>query len=255
MSVVVTRPPRRISKPNPAADAHRSDTVTLLCMSVLLAALCALGWGVMVPPHGRSERTGLPVGRAGRSTYIVAQGDTVGAIAAGFGISEKALIRANHLKNADLIQAGQTLVIPGAREAVPAHLDGPPVVTRMIVAAARRFGVDPALALAVAWQESRLRQNRHSSAGAIGIMQVEPSTATMAMRQLGQRLSVWRTADNITAGVYWLSYLLRDYGGNPRLAVTAYYEGQGNLARYGFLPGAYAYDASVLARRSLLSGG
>ncbi|MFP5380400.1 MAG: transglycosylase SLT domain-containing protein, partial [Vicinamibacteria bacterium] len=51
------------------------------------------------------------------------------------------------------------------------------VVRQVIVEEARRFGVPPAFALAVAWQESGWQQGVVSSAGAIGVMQLLPTTA------------------------------------------------------------------------------
>ncbi len=59
---------------------------------------------------------------------------------------------------------------------------------RVVVRIARQHGVDPHLALAVAWQESGWQQRRISSAGAIGVMQVLPGTARwMAARTSAAR--------------------------------------------------------------------
>src|SRR5579864_1756835 len=52
-----------------------------------------------------------------------------------------------------------------------------PGAQSLIQQAAAKYGVDPALALAVANQESGYNQAARSSAGAIGIMQLMPSTA------------------------------------------------------------------------------
>ena len=45
--------------------------------------------------------------------YTIQQGDTLSAIAASFGVTVADIVAANGLANADAIQAGQKLVIPG----------------------------------------------------------------------------------------------------------------------------------------------
>ena len=45
--------------------------------------------------------------------YTVQQGDTLSAIAASFGVAVADIVTANGLPNADAIQAGQKLAIPG----------------------------------------------------------------------------------------------------------------------------------------------
>ena len=45
--------------------------------------------------------------------YTIQQGDTLSAIAASFGVTVADMVAANGLPNADAIQAGQKLAIPG----------------------------------------------------------------------------------------------------------------------------------------------
>jgi LasA protease len=47
-------------------------------------------------------------------TYIVQRGDTLGVIATAFGVSVESLVAANNLPNENVLEVGQTLVIPGA---------------------------------------------------------------------------------------------------------------------------------------------
>ena len=82
-------------------------------------------------------------------------------------------------------------------------------VRRVVVKIARRHGVDPHLALAVAWQESGWQQRRISSAGAIGAMQVLPGTATWMSTYVGYELNPYGLYDNVTAGVVLLKFLQR----------------------------------------------
>jgi LysM repeat protein len=51
------------------------------------------------------------------SAYIVKPGDTLGSIAARFGVSAGAIARANGISNPDRIYIGQNLAIPGAGSA------------------------------------------------------------------------------------------------------------------------------------------
>lgn len=48
----------------------------------------------------------------GAQEYVVQAGDTLGAIAAQFGVTVDAIVAANELANPDLIQPGDTLTIP-----------------------------------------------------------------------------------------------------------------------------------------------
>ena len=45
--------------------------------------------------------------------YTIQQGDTLSAIASSFGVTVADIVAANGLANADAIQAGQKLAIPG----------------------------------------------------------------------------------------------------------------------------------------------
>ncbi len=49
---------------------------------------------------------------SGGQSHVVASGETLSAIAAAWGVSTQAIIRANNLRNADVLRVGQTLVIP-----------------------------------------------------------------------------------------------------------------------------------------------
>jgi len=96
-------------------------------------------------------------------------------------------------------------------------------VVEMISAEAQRQGVDPPLAIEVANAESRLDPNTpDSSAGAIGLFQLEPATAAalgVNPRDLGQ---------NIRGGVTYLRQMLAQFGSVPG-ALAAYDWGPGHL--------------------------
>ena len=107
------------------------------------------------------------------------------------------------------------------------------VVYNMINKAAARHGLPADLIHAVASMESGYQQKARSSQGAIGVMQLMPSTA----RYLGADPS--DTAQNIDAGTRLLRTLLLKYEGNPNqlaLALAAYNAGPGAVDRFGGVP-------------------
>ncbi len=96
-------------------------------------------------------------------------------------------------------------------------------------------GLDPALLAAVIYEESRFHATARSSSGAIGLMQLTPSTAQgIALRTGGTTFhlsDLTNPAINIRYGAWYLGDLLRKYR-NQRLALAAYNAGQGNVDRW-----------------------
>jgi len=100
---------------------------------------------------------------------------------------------------------------------------------------ARHYDLDPALLAAVIYRESKFDANAKSSSGAIGLMQLLPSTAQgIATRTGGSRFVVSDLYDpeiNIRYGAWYLRRLLTKYG-SERLALAAYNAGQENVDRW-----------------------
>ena len=118
-------------------------------------------------------------------------------------------------------------------------------IAGLIASHAARYGVDPALIRAVAWQESGWWQGSRSSSGAIGVMQLMPATATwLGPSLVGRRLDPYNASDNIEGGAAYLGYLLRATG-SRRLAIASYYQGMGSVSTRGLLPETEAYVTSV----------
>lgn len=94
-----------------------------------------------------------------------------------------------------------------------------------VAKAAKRAGVDPTLAVAIAFQESRLRSNPpRGSSGEIGMMQVMPGTG----RGMGYNEKQLGNLDqNIEAGVQYLKKGLEATGNDPQLAAIYYNGGPG----------------------------
>jgi soluble lytic murein transglycosylase-like protein len=135
------------------------------------------------------------------------------------------------------------------REALAARSVPSRTQTRaMIVATARRHGVDPTLALAVAWQESGWNQRQVSVANAIGVMQVIPSSGEWASQMVGRRLNLLNTQDNITAGVAILRSLTRS-ASNTDQAIAGYYQGLASVQKNGMYADTKSYVKAVKSHR------
>jgi soluble lytic murein transglycosylase len=100
---------------------------------------------------------------------------------------------------------------------------------------AKEHDLDPALMAAVIYQESKFNPTVESSSGAIGLMQLTPSTARgIAIRTGG---SAFQTSDlynaeiNIRYGAWYLDNLFAKYH-DERLVLAAYNAGQGNVDKW-----------------------
>ncbi|WP_315793054.1 lytic transglycosylase domain-containing protein [Paenibacillus sp. BIC5C1] len=86
--------------------------------------------------------------------------------------------------------------------------------------------MDSVWILAMMWQESRLLEDSTSSHGAIGLLQILPSTS----KSFGINGSdLYKPEVNIKTGIEYMEYLLEKYDGNLRTATIAYSQGEGNV--------------------------
>ncbi len=113
----------------------------------------------------------------------------------------------------------------GYRSLTAAELD------KLIDETAARHGIDPNLVRAVIKVESNYNPRAVSRKGAMGLMQLMPSTA--------RKLNVNNPFDpkqNLEGGVKHLSELLSAYNGNVPLSLAAYNAGANAVARSGGVP-------------------
>jgi soluble lytic murein transglycosylase-like protein len=231
----------------------------------------------------------FPAVAAANYAHVVQPGESLSSVARIDGLSVAALARANGISPQAQLITGQTLWIPprtgavqssaASRPTTTSDADGdgdhdsattPPVSTdaarptastavpvptaqivssEQISAVAAAHGVPAALAEAVAWQESGWNNAEVSKIGAIGVMQIIPSTWTWIDRYLtpSDPLGTASAAENVRAGVLLLHQLLQATAGNERLAVGGYFQGLASIRRFGMYPSTQRYVSNVLA--------
>lgn len=186
------------------------------------------------------------------TTYTVRSGDSLWSIAHNLGIKLSKLLSLNPSSNPDLIQPGQQLTVP----APPA----PPVLSavqarQILVDAARRHNLNPAFVLGVSYWESGFNQAVVSKDGAIGLMQVLPSTAAWAGPSLlGRQVDLHNPYDNADLGSALLYQYLNQFN-DPKLALAAYYQGANATAKDGIYPSSENYVNGIWALRNKFNSG
>ncbi|MDP9823532.1 transglycosylase SLT domain-containing protein [Nocardioides massiliensis] len=239
----------------------------LLTSTLALAAGLSLAGLAMAPPAAAdSDREHVD--------YTVKPGDTATGIATRLHAWTAELISVNDLGPSATLRVGETITVPVVLSALdPGEVPGRPEtagdeaeprraapqkpavrtpprhsrddVRRTIERTARSWGVDPALALALSWQESGWQQHVVSSADAIGAMQVLPGTAEWMSPRAGRTLDPRDLQDNVTAGVALLDLLTSLEP--ERRALAAYYQGLAGLREHGPYDDTRSYVRNVMA--------
>jgi hypothetical protein len=275
-------------------DLARRLTGAALCTAVaasLLVTTAQESYGAAVPGVASAGRP-WP-GHPGRSIVIhrVRPGETATGLAVRFHAWTDELLSLNHLGRHSVLYAGERIRIPVVLAAVRKahhhrarhHQARHPEtrhhrdhhrshrsslrdrgwrhyrmtrdeVAHRIAAEARRHGVSPTLAQAIGWQESGWYQPVVSSAGAVGVMQLLPSTGRWMEGYVGRRLRLRDTWDNIKAGVVLIDVLQRNTK-STRRAIGAYYQGLGGVQRHGLYPETRRYVRNVRAVEGRLAAG
>jgi LysM repeat protein len=191
---------------------------------------------------------------AGR-THTVVAGDNLSRIATKYGTSVGAIVTANGMGDPNHLRIGARLTIPGGGSGggLPARLLGSPARLALIPHFQRwasANGIDGALVMAVAWHESGWQNDVVSSAGAVGIGQLMPGTARFVSQELiGVPLEARIPADNIRMTARYLRFLITRAGGDVDMALAAYFQGPGSIARQGLLSVTHDYVRVVKTLR------
>jgi soluble lytic murein transglycosylase-like protein len=127
-----------------------------------------------------------------------------------------------------IYMSGEIAFMGKSRPAVSLDRDG---VEKLVREAADRYHVDPALVRAVIQTESNWNASAFSRKGAVGLMQLIPTTA----QRFGAH-DAFNPQQNVEAGVRYLRTLLERYNGNLDLALAAYNAGEGAVDRAHGIP-------------------
>ncbi len=191
-------------------------------------------------------------------TVTVRPGDTLSSIAIRYHTTVAALVAANKITNPDLVFAGAQLTLPGPAlppawgpgSALPPSLVAHASLVALrpaFMSAANASGVAPSVLEALCWWESGWQSTATSSAGAVGVCQLEPSTISYARAVLlrNPALDPRSAPDNIAMAAAYLHDLTVRAGGNVRTAVAAYYQGLSSVQHNGLLASTQTYVTGI----------
>jgi N-acetylmuramoyl-L-alanine amidase len=228
----------------------------------------------------------LPATASADYPHVVQRGETLTSVARVDGLSISALAAANGMSVNSQLVAGQILLIPPrgvtpktvaatAQEtttvrSVPTQSTPTPsrggfsapiptaerVPGSEIAYIANANGVPASFAEAIAWQESGWNNAEVSDVGAVGVMQIVPSTWRWIDRYLtpAEPLGPASAAENIRGGVLLLHQLLAETGDSYALSAAGYFQGLASVRRYGMYRSTRQYVADVLAVQQRLAG-
>ena len=188
------------------------------------------------------------------SRYQVRSDDTLSGIAAMHAIELSELVAHNGIDEPHTLMPGDRLDIPFPRD----HRAGAPDPTGPEAAEVRQsihrwsdaYGLSPHLMSALSWVESRWRQDARSEAGAVGVGQLLPNTATwVATELIGEPVDLYRTDDNVRLSARLLHWLIDHFDGDEAAALAAYYQGTAALDRWGWYTDTEAYVAEIFGLR------
>ena len=97
---------------------------------------------------------------------------------------------------------------------------------------AGEYRIENSLVAGVIMSESKFQNEVHSDRGAIGLMQLMPSTAKWIAEQLEDSYDMEKLHEpemNIRFGTWYLSSLKQEFAGNEVLMLAAYNAGRGNV--------------------------
>jgi len=190
---------------------------------------------VLLTAAGLSAQTPVPPPQNPAGSALAAQQASASAMQASIAQQETSA-----QQQLSSTSSGSFFLLPP-----PAHMEGvdlpaaevdcPPLpddtVRSLAGQAAKREGLDTDLVLNVMRQESGFRPCAVSPKGAMGLMQLMPSTAD----DLGLT-DYFDPLENVNAGVKFLKQLLSRYDGNLEKAISAYNAGTGRVDAVNGIP-------------------
>jgi N-acetylmuramoyl-L-alanine amidase len=256
-----------------AEDAHvlLGSTIQVPTVAEGTAALQRSG---IVPATNASSGAGASASAGApppQGAYVVRSGDTLTGLAAQEGVPVAQMAYMNGLSPKAQLLTGTVLKLPSGAPA-PAQASAPLPAQRVVPnaapnptpgtlssdrvkALAAEHGAPGSLAAAIAYQESGFNNAMVSSANARGIMQVMPGTWDWVQHNLAQApLNPSSPEDNVRAGSLYLARLMRETGGDARLAAAGYYQGLSSVRTRGMFDDTKRYVDNVMALRGRFGG-
>jgi soluble lytic murein transglycosylase-like protein len=235
------------------------------------AAAAPAGAGALAPAAPVAAAAPAASAPPALGAYVVRPGDTLSALAAQTGVPTEQMAYMNGLAPDAQLLIGTVLKLPSgapapARAAQPApaqrvvpQADPVPTPARLDAAQIKELaaaqGAPGSLAAAIAWQESGFNNGVVSSANARGVMQIMPGTWDWVNRNLtASPLDPASAADNVSAGSLYLASLLRETGGDLRMAAASYYQGLASVRERGMFDDTKRYVDNVLALQGRFGG-
>ncbi len=110
----------------------------------------------------------------------------------------------------------------------------PKKYNNMVLSYSKEYNIESALVYAIIKTESNFDKNAKSSAGAIGLMQLMPSTASWIASEFGEDFkseNLYNPEINIKYGCFYLNYLFKKFD-NMGTVICAYNAGEGAVKNW-----------------------
>lgn len=102
----------------------------------------------------------------------------------------------------------------------------------LLSSAAKTNNVDPALLFAITRRESSFMSDAYSTAGAAGLMQIKPSTASYIAKTKVRKRQLFEPQKNVNLATNYWTYLMKQTKGNPVLTTAAYNAGFAKVKKW-----------------------
>ncbi len=144
-----------------------------------------------------------------------------------FGVQEKG----KYVNPEDYLSGKKQIVIQAETVTTNTPTSGNSRIDAAVANSSQKYGLDPALVMAVIKAESSFNPNVVSGKNAQGLMQLIPQTA----KELGVKYP-FNIEQNIEGGARYLRQMLDSFNGDEELALAAYNAGIGRVKEYGGVP-------------------